>query len=155
MSEDDRSQDDWKRDDWTPDKLVEFDKPHPNIITKQPAPIEPQIKSESRPVATSMNDQILRGIDNGLDAFGKNVKEVFYLEMEGSKNVKRSEILDSAEQFQGMIEQFFKLGSPLVERCIGREILRIFNLPPEAGLNFKTAVEIVRRHPHKESTSKV
>ena len=93
----------------------------------------------------------MKGVDNGFDSFGKNVKEIFYKEMESSKQLKRNEILDNMEQFHAMIEQFFGMGSPLVERSVGREVLRIFNLPPEAGLNFKTVIEIIRRHPKVES----
>ena len=38
----------------------------------------------------------------------------------------------------------------MVDRSIGKEILREFDLPGSAGLNFRTAVEIVKRHPHRE-----
>jgi hypothetical protein len=101
-----------------------------------------------------MNEQILRGVDNGLDTFGKNVKVIFYAEMESSRQLKRAQILGNVEQFHGMIQQFFGPGSPLVERSIGREILRLFDLPQEAGLSFETALEIVKRHPNFDELEK-
>ena len=37
----------------------------------------------------SIVERILRGVDNGLESYGKNVKEVFYSEMEASQDMKR------------------------------------------------------------------
>ena len=152
MSEDDWSIEDWKQDDWATREIVAVDKPKPQskVADKKHSVDELGANRESKPNLPSINDQILRGIDNGLDAFGKNVKEYLYAEMESSKQLGRGEILDNMEQFHAMIEQFFKAGSPLVERSMGREILLVFKLTPPSGVNSKTAVEIVKRHPHRE-----
>ena len=98
----------------------------------------------------SIVERIMRGVDNGLESYGKNVKEIFYSEMEASQNMKRSEIVDNADKFEKSLSLFFTVGTPIVDRCIGKEILREFDLPASAGLNFRTAVEIVKRHPHRE-----
>ncbi|HVB12552.1 MAG TPA: hypothetical protein VNE86_05415 [Nitrososphaerales archaeon] len=151
MSEDDWNLDDWKKDSLEPPEIMQFDKPQPKIVDKKDSTDVPSFKVESKPEPFSVNNQILLGIDNGLDAFGKNVKEIFYAQMETSRQFKRSQILDNIEQFQLMIEQFFKEGSPFVERSVGREILLMFDIAPPSGVNFKTAVEIVKRHPRQKS----
>ena len=153
MSEDDWNLEDWKKDDLELPEIIHNDKPkpQPKIADKKDSIDEPSLKVKSKPDTSSVNDQILHGIDNGLDAFGKNVKEIFYAEMETSKQLKRGQILDNVEQFQLMIEQFFKEGSPFVERSVGREILLMFDLAPPSGVNFMTAVEIVKLHPRRKS----
>jgi len=153
MSEDDWNLEDWKKDDLELPEIMQFDKPkpQPKIADKKDSIDEPSLKVKSNPDTSSVSDQILRGIDNGLNAFGKNVKEIFYAEMEISRQLKRGQILDNIEQFQLMIEQFFKEGSPFVERSVGKQILLIFGVTPPAGVDFKTAVEIVKRHPRRES----
>ena len=98
----------------------------------------------------SIVERILRGVDNGLESYGKNVKEIFYSEMEASQNMKRSEIVDNTDKFEKSLSLFFTVGTPIVDRFIGKEILREFDLPGSAGLNFRTAIEIVKRHPHRE-----
>ena len=98
----------------------------------------------------SIVERILRGVDNGLESYGKNVKEVFYSEMEASQDMKRSEIVDNTDKFEKSLSLFFTVGTSMVDRSIGKEILREFDLPGSAGLNFRTAVEIVKRHPHRE-----
>ena len=64
--------------------------------------------------------------------------------------MKRSEIVDNTDKFEKSLSLFFTVGTPIVDRSIGKEILREFDLPASAGLNFRTAIEIVKRHPHRE-----
>ncbi len=99
----------------------------------------------------AVEKRILRAVDSGLDSFGKNVKEVYYSELESSHGVKISDILRDPDEFQNALAMFFMAGSPLVERSIGKEILREFDLPQYNGVNFRTAIEIVKRHPRTES----
>ena len=110
----------------------------------------PETKSENLNQFPSIVERILRGVDNGLESYGKNVKEVFYSEMEASQEMKRSEIVDNPDRFEKSLSLFFTIGTLRVDRSIGKEILQEFDLPASAGLNFRTAVEIVKRHPHKE-----
>jgi len=98
----------------------------------------------------SIVERILRGVDNGLESYGKNVKEAFYSEMEASQDLKRSEIVDNPVKFEKSLSLFFTVATSMVDRSIGKEILREFDLPASAGLNFRTAVEIVKRHPYRE-----
>ena len=171
MSEDDWIQEDWKEDDWEhhePVKAeelvnaeepvnagepveVEEPKPQPKIEEQKPAVEKVVEPSHVKPAQPSMNDEILQGVDNGFDSFGKNVKEIFYKEMESSKQLKRGEILGNMEQFHAMIEQFFGVGSPLVERCVGREILRIFNLPSESWVEFQNSCRVSSRDIRKSN----
>ena len=103
--------------------------------------------SEARfPLITEM---ILLGVDAGLDFYGKNVKDIFYAEMEADQGLKRSEIVANPEAFEKSLQLFFLSCTPIVDRSIGRAILRQFDLPLEAGLNFRIALEIIRRHPHQ------
>ena len=153
MSEDDWNLEDWKKDDLELREIIHNVKPKPQtkIDDKKESIVEPSLKVESKPDTSSVDGQILHGIDNGLDAFGKNVKDIFYEEMETSRQLKRGQILDNIEQFALMIEQFFKEGSPFVERSVGKEILLMFGITPPSGVNFKTAVEIVKLHPRRKS----
>jgi hypothetical protein len=109
-----------------------------------------ETNAENQTQFPSIIERILRGVDNGLESYGKNVKEVFYSEMEASQDMKRSEIVDFPDKFEKSLSLFFTVGTSIVNRSIGREILREFDLPGSAGLNFKTAIEIVKRHPHRE-----
>ena len=95
----------------------------------------------------TIQDGILRGIDSGLDAFGVNVRTVFYSEMEKYYQFERKDILGHIEEFVRSISRFFTVGSCLVERTIGREILKIFDIPTCPSLNISSALEIVKRHP--------
>ena len=99
-------------------------------------------------LTSSIQNGILTGIDNGLDAFGDNVRTVFYSEMEKNCHFSRDEIAEHSEEFVGAISRFFKIGSSLVERTIGREILRAFDIPPCPAINILSAFEIVKRHPN-------
>ena len=90
---------------------------------------------------------ILDGISKGLDAIGSNVGEVFYSEMLLSHNLSKHEILERPEEFTEAMSKFFKVGTMLVDRAIGREIVKNFGIPVCPGLNFKTAMEIVMRLP--------
>ena len=92
-------------------------------------------------------EKILNGVDKGFEIYGENVKEIFYDQMEKSLGFKRPDILNNPELFDLALLQFFKVGKTIVDRTIGRQILHEFKLPEVAGLNFRTAVEIVRRHP--------
>ena len=92
--------------------------------------------------------KVLEAIDRGLDGFGENVGSVFYSLMEREYQFDRSKILERPDEFVTAICAFFRSGSTLVERSIGREILAIFDLPACPSLNFKTALEIVKRHPN-------
>jgi len=96
----------------------------------------------------SIQAGILRGIDSGLDAFGENVRTVFFLEMEKNYPFDRNQILEHSEEFVGSISKFFTVGSALVERTIGREILRVFDIPPCPSITVLSALEIVKRHPN-------
>jgi hypothetical protein len=104
---------------------------------------------------TSIQAGILRGIDSGLDAFGENVRTVFYLEMERYYRFDRTQILEYPEEFVGSISRFFTVGSALVERTIGREILRVFDIPACASITILSALEIVKRHPNLGSRESV
>jgi len=99
---------------------------------------------------TTIVERILHGVDDGLDSYGKNVKDIFYMQMEAMESLKRSEIVDNPEKFEECLSRFFTAGTPIVDRSIGRAILQEFDIPVCAGLNFRTAVEIVKRHPHRE-----
>jgi hypothetical protein len=109
-----------------------------NVQGKKPMPEDPDSLITSR---------ILKGIDRGFEIYGKNVKDIFFKEMEVSLSITRSQILDNPEGFERALKQFFTAGAAIVDRSIGKEILREFELPQAAGLNFRTAIEIVRRHP--------
>ena len=95
---------------------------------------------------------MLEGISRGLDTLGQNVSNVFYSEWEASHNLGRKEILSKPDEFADAISDFFTAGSSIVERTIGREIVKIFGIPSCPGLNFKTALEIVRRYPHAKKS---
>ena len=113
--------------------------------TRAASDMNPQaIKIDCGP---KIQDGILRGIDSGLDAFGVNVRAVFYSEMEKYYQIERNEILEHTEEFVKSISRFFTVGSSLVERTIGREILRIFDIPTCPSINISSALEIVKRHP--------
>lgn len=167
MSEDEWSQDNWVQEDWDIEKpesrkvaenleqklqqVIESEKPDTIAeVIKVEIPAKKEVPVEIKQIKLSRNDLILQGVDNGLDMFGNNVKQVFYMEMESSKQIKRAQILDNREEFHNMIEQFFGPGASLIERSIGRAILCLFNLPPAAGLSFATALEIIKRHPNPD-----
>lgn len=86
---------------------------------------------------------ILDGISKGLDSIGPNVEEVFYTEMMISHNLTRNEILDRPEEFTEAMSKFFRVGTSLVDRAIGQEIVKNFGIPVSPGINFKTALEMV------------
>jgi hypothetical protein len=174
MSQDDWSQDSWAHEDWssddsdqeeltekivselqemveekTPVKKTEAAEKHqekPPVVAEKP-PANNETIPEKKPEKISMNRLVLQGVDSGLDMFGKNVKEIFYAELESAKGIKRSQILDNKELFHGMIEQFFGPGTPLVERSIGRAVLCCFDLPADAGVSFASSLEIIKRNP--------
>jgi hypothetical protein len=104
------------------------------------------VKVESHP--NPIQDGILKGIDSGLDSFGDNVRTIFYLEMEKYYQFDRNKILEHPEEFVKSISRFFTVGSSLVERSIGREILRIFDIPLCPSITVLSALEIVKRHPN-------
>ena len=93
---------------------------------------------------------ILDGISKGLETISPNVEEVFYSDMRLSHNLSKNEILDRPEEFSAAISTFFKVGSPLVDRAIGKEIVKNFGIPVCPGINFKTALEIVLKLPSKK-----
>jgi|SRR5579862_2702181 len=93
---------------------------------------------------------ILDGISKGLDTIGSNVEQIFYSEMMLSHGLSKNEILDRPEVFSEAMSQFFKVGTTLVDRAIGREIVKNFGIPTFPGLNFKTALEIVMKLPKKK-----
>jgi hypothetical protein len=90
---------------------------------------------------------ILDGISKGLDTIGPNVEEVFYSEMLVSYGLSKNEILDRPEEFEAAMSSFFRVGTCLVDRAIGREIVKNFGIPACPGINFKTALEIVMKLP--------
>jgi hypothetical protein len=90
---------------------------------------------------------ILDGISKGLDTVGSNVEQIFYSEMMLSHKLSRNEILERPEEFTEAMSQFFKVGTLLVDRAIGREIVKNFGIPLCPGLNFKTALDIVMKLP--------
>jgi hypothetical protein len=96
---------------------------------------------------------ILDGISKGLDVIGPNVEEVFYSQMRYSHNLSKNEILDHPEEFAAAMSSFFKVGTYLVDRAIGQEIVKNFGLPISPGLNFKTALEIVMKLPTASQSS--
>ncbi|MGI0091022.1 MAG: hypothetical protein ACREBS_04885 [Nitrososphaerales archaeon] len=110
-------------------------------------------KEVESPSFPSIEERVLQGVGNGLDSIGVNVKQVFYAEMESSYGLEKAEICDNPERFSAVIIKFFTVGASFIERAIGREVLKMFDLPPSAGLNFRTSLEIVKRHPHKEMPS--
>ncbi|MDA4130411.1 MAG: hypothetical protein OK457_06535 [Thaumarchaeota archaeon] len=113
-------------------------------------PVISDLESETAEIYNfikSIQEDILRGIDNGLDAFGDNVRTVFYSEMEKYYQFDRNKILEHSEEFVKAISRFFTVGSSLVERSIGREILKVFDIPLCPSLNYFSALEIVKRYP--------
>lgn len=120
------------------------------IEAKQEVSLDNPI-NENESQYPSIAERILRGVDYGLDFYGKNVKEVFYAEMEATQGLTRPEIVDNPERFEKSLSLFFTTGASMVDRSIGRGILREFDLPLSAGLNFRTAIEIVKRHPYREA----
>jgi hypothetical protein len=98
---------------------------------------------------SNIQDGVLEGISKGLESLGQNVREVFYSEMEGQHNLGKDQILSRPEEFSEAISGFFRTGSSIVERTIAKEIVEIFGIPSCPGINFRTALEIVRRHPWK------
>jgi hypothetical protein len=99
-----------------------------------------------------IQDGVLEGISRGLESMGQNVRDVFSSELKASHNLGRNEILSRPDEFAAAISEFFTAGSKIVERTIGREIVRIFGIPFCPGLNLKTAPEIVRRHPRTKKS---
>ena len=98
---------------------------------------------------------ILEGISRGLDTVGPNVEQVFYSQMMQSHNLTKNEILDRPEEFAAAMSSFFKVGTSLVDRAIGQEIVKNFGIPISPGINFKTAVEIVMKLPTVAQSKKV
>ncbi len=98
-------------------------------------------------ISIDIGTGILDGISKGLDAIGPNVEQVFYTEMMLSHNLTKNEILDRPEEFTEAMSKFFRVGTSLVERTIGQEIVKNFGIPVSPGLNFKTALEIVMKLP--------
>ena len=96
---------------------------------------------------SKIQDGVLYAIERGLDTLGNNVREVFYSDMELAFNLTRNEIVRRPEDFAEAISRFFDVGSSVVERTIGREIVKTFGIPVCPGLTFRVALEIVRRHP--------
>src|SRR5579864_25150 len=82
----------------------------PGCLEMEPAAIK------TGDLASSIQKEILRGIDNGLDAFGDNVRTIFYSDMEKNYHFSRDEIAAHSEEFVGAISRFFTVGSSLVER---------------------------------------
>ena len=97
---------------------------------------------------------ILDGISKGLDVIGPNVEQVFYTEMMYSHNLTKNEILERPEEFTEAMSQFFRVGTSLVDRTIGREIVKNFGIPVSPGLTFKTALEIVMKLPTTSPSKK-
>ena len=97
---------------------------------------------------------ILDGISKGLDVIGPNVEQVFYTEMMYSHNLTKNEILDRPEEFTEAMSKFFRVGTSLVDRTIGREIVKNFGIPVSPGLTFKTALEIVMKLPTASPSKK-
>jgi len=91
--------------------------------------------------------RVIEGVSRGLNSLGHNMAEVFFSEMELSFNLRKGEILSRPEEFADAIYSFFKNGSSIVERTIGREMVKIFDIPVCPGLTFHSALEIVKRHP--------
>jgi len=102
----------------------------------------------------TLGNGILEGISRGLDQIGPNVEEVFYTEMMLSHNLTKNEILDRPEEFAAAMSRFFRVGTTLVERAIGQEIVKNFGIPAQPGINFKTALEIVMKLPAATASSK-
>ncbi len=69
---------------------------------------------------------ILDGISKGLEAIGPNVEQVFYNEMMFSHNLTKNDILYRPEEFTEAMSKFFKVGTSLVDRTIGKEIVKNF-----------------------------
>ena len=105
-----------------------------------------------------MNEQIgsgiLEGISRGLDAIGSNVEEAFYSTMRQSHNLAKNEILDRPEEFAAAMSSFFKVGTSLVDRAIGQEIVKNFGIPVSPGINFRTALAIVMKLPTTSQSKK-
>ncbi len=95
----------------------------------------------------AMGSGILDGISKGLDTIGPNVEQVFYTEMMLSHNLTKNEILERPEVFTEAMSRFFRVGTSLVDRAIGQEIVKNFGIPVSPGLNFKTALELVMKLP--------
>jgi hypothetical protein len=106
-----------------------------------------QCTTESE-LVSSIQQGVLQGIDKGLDNFGDNVRFVFFSEMEKWSQFDRTKIFEHPEEFVSAISKFFTVGSSLVQRSIGREILTIFEIPLCPSLDFMSALEIVKRHPN-------
>jgi hypothetical protein len=92
----------------------------------------------SEPSGKSVEELVLDGVNKGLDSIGANVKDVFYSVMESSYQLKRTEIAKNPDQLERAISGFFTVGAALVDRTIGREVVRSFNIPLCPALNFKT-----------------
>jgi hypothetical protein len=94
-----------------------------------------------------MEQTVLEGIARGLDSIGQNVKEIFYLQMEVTAQIKENQILANPDRFSLALSKFFTIGTSVVDRAIGREIVKAFGIPACPGINFETALEIISRHP--------
>ena len=105
-----------------------------------------------------LNEQIgsgiLDGISKGLEAIGPNVEEVFYNEMMFSHNLTKNDILERPEEFAEAMSKFFRVGTSLVDRTIGQEIVKNFGIPVSPGINFKSALEIVMKLPTASQAKK-
>jgi hypothetical protein len=95
----------------------------------------------------ALGNGILDGISKGFDAIGPNVEQVFYTEMMLSHNLTKNEILERPEAFKEAMSQFFRVGTSLVDRTIGQEIVKNFGLPISPGITFQSALELVLKLP--------
>jgi hypothetical protein len=109
-------------------------------------------KSKDSSLATFIQNRVYEGIRRGLDSLGKNVSDAFFSEMETSFGMTRSEVVYFPEKFAEALSGYFKAGSSIVERTVSREIVKLFDIPACPGLNFRTALEIVRKHPKTRET---
>ena len=110
-----------------------------------------ETNAESQTQFPSIVERILRGVDNGLESYGKNVKEVFYSEMEASQDMKRSEIVDNTDKFEKSLSLFFTVGTSIVDRSIGKEILREFDLPGFCWFEFQDSGRDSKETPAQRS----
>jgi hypothetical protein len=108
---------------------------------------------KSNEIPKGMEEGVLEGISRGLDSIGQNVKEVFFSHMELSTQLKRNQILEHPDKFAVALSRFFTVGTSVVDRTIGREIVKAFDIPACPGLNFETALEIIKRHPRANGSS--
>jgi len=95
-------------------------------------------------VTSTINKKIIQCVDEGLQVFGKSVKEVIYFYLERNFQLKKTEIPEKPETFcKAIISLFGEDGAKLIEESILQKMKLYFKLKHRSRLTFvKTALKL-------------